>query len=302
MTQDLGQSISLYDTREGVVGAGLVIRRALPLRERRTIGPWCFLDHFGPATIPDPREGMWVGPHPHIGLQTVTWLTDGEVLHRDSLGSEQIIRPGQLNIMTSGSGISHTEETPPEHSSLLHGVQLWVALPEADSAREPGFEHHADLPRWRSGDVHITLITGQAAGERSPARVYSPMVGMELLVGRAGAHRVALDPRFEHGVIAMEGEAVVAGQALPIGKLMYLPPGHDQLPIETSSTARLILIGGEPFREQIMLWWNFVGRSAEEIMKAREQWLKADPRFGAVHGFDGDPLPPPEWVPLVAPR
>lgn len=297
--RDAPQEILIHEGREAILGSGMEIRRMLPVIKRRMVGPWCFLDHFGPASFTEPQEGMWVGPHPHIGLQTVTWMIDGEVLHRDSIGSEQLIKEGQLNLMTSGRGISHTEESPTANSGRLHGVQFWVALPDEHRHVDPSFEHHPVLPILDRGGLNITLFAGEALGERSPATVYSKMMGAQLLAAGADIFEVSLDERFEHGLVLLEGEASVAGQPLRVGQMAYLAPGHKRLRLKTQGPARLTLVGGLPFQEHILLWWNFVGRTAAEIAQAREAWIQQDPLFGRVDGFDGPPLLAPEWVPGI---
>ena len=291
----------LHEARQASLGSGMIIRRALPIIKQRMIGPWCFLDHFGPASFTEPHDGMWVGPHPHIGLQTVTWMIQGQVLHRDSLGSEQLIQAEQLNIMTSGRGISHTEESPTAHSGQLHGVQLWVALPDEHRHAPPSFEHHEALPVLTRQSLKITVFAGQGFKERSPATVYSPMLGAELLGEEPAKVTLPLEASFEHGLILTEGSAVVQGRPLGIGQLAYLAPGPSELVLETGPQTRLILIGGRPFQEPVLLWWNFVGRTAQELQEAREQWLREDPRFGQVRGFQGDRLVAPEWVPGLKP-
>src|SRR6201988_275271 len=173
-----GNDLEITVARNARVG-DITVRRMLPLRLRRSIGAWCFIDHYGPMDV-DGVTGMAVPPHPHIGLQTVTWLLSGNVLHRDSLGSEQLIRPGQLNLMTSGRGIAHAEESPAEHDPTLHGVQLWVALPDAGRQVDPAFEHHGELPATSLGGFMITVLTGELAGAASAATTFSPIVGAEL--------------------------------------------------------------------------------------------------------------------------
>ncbi|HVS31107.1 MAG TPA: pirin family protein [Thermoanaerobaculia bacterium] len=270
----------------------LEIRRLLPVRQRRLIGPWCFLDRYGPLSFTDEKP-MDVAPHPHIGLQTVTWLLSGEVLHRDSLGSEAMIRPGQLNVMTSGKGISHAEETPRSHSGVLSGVQLWVALPDAARHRDPSFEHHAELPRMDVRGADVTLFIGGG----SPASAYSPMVGAEARV-REGTS-LPLDGSFEHGVMLMEGDATADSVELEIDRLYHAAPGLDELPVETQRGARLMLLGGAPFGEQVYMWWNFVARSKEEIAAARADWEAH--RFGEVIGYEGARIEAPQFpVPAEA--
>ena len=265
--------------RSADLGEGTAVRRLLPTRGRRLVGPWCFLDHYGPEEVRGP--GMSVGPHPHIGIQTVSWLLEGEILHRDSLGSEQLIRPGQLNLMTSGRGIAHAEETPASHSPRLHGVQLWVALPESARHGAPAFQHVADLPEAGFGPVKATALIGALGGGESAAKVHSPMVGAELLALKAGDARIPLDPAFEHALALLEGRAASGGSALQTGFIYPLAPGSAFLDLNVDQGARLMLLGGTPFPEPILMWWNFVGRKPEELTEARADWEQGR-RFGAV--------------------
>jgi redox-sensitive bicupin YhaK (pirin superfamily) len=265
------------------------VTRTLPSRDRRMVGAWCFLDHYGPdraAAAP-----MRVPPHPHTGLQTVSWLLDGELLHRDSLGSEQLIRPGQLNLMTAGRAISHSEETPREHSPTLHGVQLWVALPDRHRGVEPSFDHHPELPLLTDTGVSVKVLMGELGGVIAPARTYSPLVSAEVRIEGADT-LLPLRPDFEYAILILSGTAIVDGEPLGVGPLLYLGCGRSDLALRADGTARLLLIGGEPFSEQIVMWWNFVERSHEEIVRAREDWMTGG-RFGVVQGYDGEPLPAP---------
>lgn len=287
------EAIITYTARDSELGGGLIIRRALPLRERRLIGPWCFLDHFGPLALDDAgRAGMHVGPHPHIGLQTVTWLIEGEVWHKDSLGSDMVIRPQQLNVMTAGRGISHSEETPADHGPMMHGVQLWVALPRAEAHREPAFEHHAALPHHTAGDAALTLIVGSHDGQTSPATVYWPAICLDGDMPQGGEAVVPLDPSFEHGVITLTGALTIDGVALPIGQLAYLGPGRDEVCVRAEAGTRWFLVGGAPFEDEITMWWNFVGTRAE-IEAATDEWNARDARFGTVAGWGDAYLPAP---------
>jgi redox-sensitive bicupin YhaK (pirin superfamily) len=273
------------------LGRYTTVRRLLPQRQRRMVGAWCFVDHFGPDDVAR-RPGMEVPPHPHTGLQTVTWLLDGEILHRDSLGNVQPIRPGQLNVMTSGRGIAHSERSPATHPPLMHGVQLWVALPDPARAGAPGFAHHAALPGWRDGDLDVTLLVGEMAGERSPAVVHTPLVGAQL---QARGPRVAALPlrrEFEYAMLAMSGAADVDGIPLTPGALLYLGAGRDTVRLSAAPGTRLMLLGGAPFDEPLVMWWNFVGQSHEEIAAAREDWM-AGRRFGTVADDAAPPLPAP---------
>lgn len=281
-----------YESRKSELGAGLIIRRSLPLRRRRMIGAWCFLDHFGPMSVEDRRKAMWVGPHPHIGLQTVTWLLEGEVLHRDSIGSNQIIRPGQLNVMTSGQGISHTEETPEEHSEHLHGVQFWVALPEADRNGPARFEHHPQVPHVEIADANATVFFGRGLGVESPAATFSDMVGIDIELGDA-AIVLERESDWEYGIVSLTESIEIDGEPLEVGELLYVSPGTGDPRLSGPSGARIIVVGGLPFDEKILLWWNFVARSHDEIVEARRQW-EAGERFGEVEGFEGSPLEAPE--------
>jgi redox-sensitive bicupin YhaK (pirin superfamily) len=273
------------------LGRYTTVRRLLPQRSRRMIGAWCFVDHFGPDDVTD-RPGMQVPPHPHTGLQTATWLVDGEIVHRDSVGSDQTIRPGQLNLMTSGRGIAHSEQSAAEHPPVMHGLQLWVALPESARHGEPRFAHHAVLPSLRAGDADVTVVVGEVGGGRSPAETLTPLLGAELHLPAGGAAHLALDPAFEYGLLAMTGTATVAGTPLEPGGLLYLGSGRSALDVAAAGPARLFLLGGEPFAEPLVMWWNFVGRTHEDIARARVDWA-AGRRFGTVGGCVADPLPAP---------
>ena len=270
----------------------LDIRRALPLRQRRLVGPWCFLDRYGPLSFSDAKP-MDVAPHPHIGLQTVSWLLDGEVLHHDSLGYEAMVRPGELNVMTSGRGISHSEETPRRHSGILNGVQLWVALPDASRDAAPAFEHHPTLPVHESRDARVTLFMGSLGGATSPATAHSPILGADATIARSGRVELPLDPAFEHALFVTEGAAAAEGDVLVPDVLYYLAPGRDELSITTTAGARVLLLGGPPFTERILMWWNFVARTHEELAAAREEWEEGSGRFGTVRGYDGPSVPAP---------
>ena len=273
------------------LGRYTTVRRLLPQRRRRMVGAWCFVDHFGPDDVRG-RPGMQVPPHPHTGLQTVTWLVDGEILHRDSLGSVQSIRPGQLNLMTSGRGIAHSEQSPPDHPDVVHGLQLWVALPDDVRHGPPRFDHHPSLPVVRDGAATVTVVVGELAGERSPAAAFTPLVGAEVLLPEGGQHRLAVDPAFEHAVVVMSGTARIGEDLLSPGTLLHLAPGRSEIAVAAEAEARLFLLGGEPFDEPLVMWWNFVGRSHEEIAEARDAWMTGT-RFGSVEGCMRDALPAP---------
>jgi redox-sensitive bicupin YhaK (pirin superfamily) len=288
-----GPASELLYAREVVIGTrdGTAVFRTLPNKERRMIGAWCFVDHYGPTDITG-KPGMSVAPHPHSGLQTVSWLVAGEVLHHDSLGNEQLIVPGQLNLMTAGHGISHAEQSPAQRSPILHGVQLWVALPGSDREVGGHFEHHADLPSGHRDGLGITVLMGQLAGLASPAKTYTPIVGAQLSARAGTTATVPLNPEFEHGLLDLDDGKV----------LEYLGLGRDHLELTAERDSRWLLLGGVPFTEEIVMWWNFVGRSHDDIVRMREQWATGD-RYGTVTGFDGAPLPaPPMPATTLVPR
>ena len=272
---------------------GLAVTRTLPNRRRRMVGAWCFLDAYGPHDLTGTR-GMRIGPHPHTGLQTVSWLISGEILHTDSVGSRQEIRPGQLNLMTAGRGIAHAEQTPDRHSGLLQGVQLWVVLPGSDRDVPPAFDHHADLPVVANGGLSATVLMGTLAGATSPARCYTPLVGAEVTL--SGDASLELRTDFEYAVLVLDGAPTVNGVNLKPGPLLYLGDGRSSVSFGTDGPARVLLLGGEPFGEKIVMWWNFVARDHDEIVESRHDWaesMNTGGRFGVVDGYDGDPLPPP---------
>lgn len=298
--------VELIEPRDVPLGGprAMTVRRTLPARRRSLIGPFCFVDHYGPDDI-SVTGGMDVAPHPHTGLQTVTWLFTGRVLHRDALGSVQSIAPGQLNLMTAGNGICHSEEGTlrrfPEQG-VLHGVQLWTALPD-DARHGPGdFEHVAQVPVADVDGATVRVFMGTLAGVTSPARGYSPLVAAQVDVPAGARVRLGVDPGFEHGVLVDAGDLAVDGTDVPEAWLAYAAPGREEIELVAGDRpVRAVLIGGEPFGEQILMWWNFVTRTHEETVEARRLWQAAiagDPegvaRFGEVTGYDGPPLPAPE--------
>ncbi|MEU8096633.1 pirin family protein [Streptomyces rubiginosohelvolus] len=282
----------LLAPRRVQLGESTEVRRLLPNLGRRMVGAWAFVDHYGPDDIAD-EPGMQVPPHPHMGLQTVSWLHDGEVLHRDSLGSLQTVRPRELGLMTSGRAISHSEESPKEHARLLHGAQLWVALPDAHRHVEPHFQHHVDLPVVTAPGLSATVILGELDGAASPGTAYTPIVGADLSLTAGAETRLPLDPDFEYAVLSMAGEAEVDGVPVLPGSMLYLGCGRTELPLRAVSDAGLMLLGGEPFEEELVMFWNFIARSGEEIVQARKDWEEGS-RFGEVQGYDGARLSAPE--------
>ncbi|MGW7366637.1 pirin family protein [Streptomyces sp. NPDC054841] len=270
----------------------MTVRRTLPQRARTLIGAWCFADHYGPDEVAV-SGGMDVAPHPHTGLQTVSWLFSGEIEHRDSLGSHAFVRPGELNLMTGGYGISHSEVSTPG-TTVLHGVQLWVALPEEHRDTGRDFQHHAPKP-VRFDGAEIRVFLGTLAGETSPVRTFTPLLGAELLLAPGATVTLPADPAFEHGLLVDAGDVRFAGTLLRPAELGYAGTGTDTLTLtnESDSPARVVLLGGTPFEEEIVMWWNFIGRSHQDIVEAREAWEDASDRFGTVDGYPGGRLPAP---------
>jgi redox-sensitive bicupin YhaK (pirin superfamily) len=300
--------VEILTPREVPLGGlrAMTVRRTLPQRDRTLIGAWCFADHYGPDAVTE-TGGMVVSPHPHTGLQTVSWLFAGEIEHRDSAGNHAIVRPGELNLMTGGSGVSHSEVST-SGVTTLHGVQLWVALPAGSRSADRGFEHYAPPlvtgPGWRA-----RVFLGSKLGSTSPVRTYSPLLGAEIELEPGGMLVLPLDSTYEHGVLLDTGSVVVDGQQVKPAELGYAAPGRRTLTLEALEASRLLLLGGPPFGEQIVMWWNFIGRSHDEIAAYRAEWQAqiapdgavvkdsqrmADGRFGVVVGDHLPPIPAPE--------
>lgn len=267
------------------------VRRTLPQRSRSLIGAWCFVDHYGPDLVAE-RGGMVVPPHPHTGLQTVSWLFAGEVEHRDSVGSHVMVRPGELNLMTAGHGIAHSEVST-DATVLLHGAQLWIALPDALRDTSPFFEHFVPEPVTFDGAT-VSVFLGSLIGSTSTARTFSPVVGAQLDIPAGTTVTLPVDPAFEHGVLLDAGSLTVDGATVAPSELLYLPAGAPTITFTAGMDAvRLLLIGGAPFGERIIMWWNFIGRTHEEIVAYRSDWASGAPRFGEVD-YPGAALPAPE--------
>ena len=230
-----------------------------------------------------------MGPHPHIGLQTFTWMIQGEALHRDSLGNVQVIRPGQVNLMTAGHGIAHTEESLPDERHA-HAAQLWIALPYEQRDIAPAFDHHPDLPRWQEQGVTFTLLAGALDGRQAPCRLYSPLLGADLACHDASTLQLTLDPHFEYGLLPLEGGLEVGGEHFAVNELAYLGDGRDGLQLQLDPGARVLLLGGAPFGAEIFMWWNFVGHSKGEIARAQKAWEEGDARFGRLDALEGPRL------------
>ena len=285
-----GPVAELYESRRVPLGGvrGMRVDRVLPQRSLPTVGGWCFLDRFGPQ-----RTDMRVLPHPHTGLQTVTWPLLGEIRHRDSLGSDVLVRPGQLNLMTAGRGVAHSEFSMGE-APLLHGLQLWLALPPDRAGIEPAFEQHTELPRIEDGGLRATVLVGALGEATSPATVHTPLVGADLSLAAGASAALPLRPGFEHALLVIEGELDVSGTTLPAGPLLYLGTGRAELALTARGPVCAILLGGEPFPGELVMWWNFVGAGHEEIAAARADWENGSARFGRVAGHGGERIPAPE--------
>lgn len=290
---DASPGVEVLQPREVPLGGPRAIRvqRTLPQRQRSLVGAWCFIDHYGPV---DAR--MDVPPHPHTGLQTVSWLFSGEVEHRDSAGVHAVVRPGELNLMTAGAGICHSEVSL-DSGALLHGVQLWVALPGSDRDTGRDFAHYTPAPMALPGAT-ARVFLGELAGGRSPVPTATPLLGAQIDLDGGAALDIDVDPAFEHGVLCDSGTVHVDGTALAIAELAYRSPGQARLQVQNAGEgpARVLLLGGMPFTEELVMWWNFVGRSHEDIVNYRQLWEDADDRFGAVQGYRGAlarlPAPP----------
>ncbi|MCB5167495.1 pirin family protein [Streptomyces bambusae] len=288
------QEIEVLTARDVPLGGvrAMTVRRTLPQRARTLIGAWCFADHYGPDRVAE-TGGMDVAPHPHTGLQTVSWLFSGEIEHRDSLGSHAFVRPGELNLMTGGLGISHTEVSTPG-TTVLHGVQLWVALPAEHRHAPRDFQHHAP-GRLRIDGAELRVFLGSLAGETSPVRTFTPLLGAEVVLDAGAEVTLDVAAEFEHGLLVDEGTVRFGGTSLRPAELGYASPGRSTLTLvnESGRPARAVLLGGPPFDEEIVMWWNFIGRSHEDIVAARADWERASDRFGTVDGYPGPRLPAP---------
>jgi quercetin 2,3-dioxygenase len=276
------------------------VRRTLPQRHRSLIGAWCFVDHYGPDDVAD-SGGMSVAPHPHTGLQTVSWLFTGEVEHRDSAGHHAMVRPGEVNLMTAGRGISHSEVSTPSTTSL-HGAQLWVALPDSDRGTDPTFAHHAPDPVVGAG-WEARVFLGSLLGDTSPVPTYTPLLGAELLLEPRTNLGLDVEEAFEHGVLVDTGILGVHGIEAKQHDLAYVPPGRRTLTLTSyDEPVRLLLLGGPPFGEAIVMWWNLVARTHEEVVAWRAAWQAQITDAGLTDGWFGipvgDELPPIPAPPL----
>ncbi|MDF9714569.1 pirin family protein [Nocardioides sp. ChNu-99] len=301
--------VELLTPRDVPLGGprAMLVRRTLPQRQRSLIGAWCFLDHYGPDLVAE-SGGMSVAPHPHTGLPTVSWLFTGEIEHRDSVGSHAMVRPGEVNLMTAGRGISHSEVSTPG-TTTLHGAQLWVALPDAQRDTAPAFQHHAP-PLVTAPGVEARVFLGSLLGSTSPVATFTPLLGAELVLEPGADLPLDVDPTYEHGVLVDRGAVAVEGLPAAPADLAYVAPGRESLRLVAGPEgARVLVLGGPPFGEAIVMWWNFVGRTHEEVVAYREAWQAqvtaggpavvtdsqdvADGRFGVVPDDHLPPIPAP---------
>lgn len=287
--------------RQHALSDTLTVARSLPHRSRRMIGAWCFSDHIGPAQFPA-DQGLHVGEHPHTRLQTFTWMIEGEMLHRDSLGSDLVIRPGQVNLMTAGHGIAHTEDSVAA-GARLHGAQLWIAMPDSHAECAPAFDHYPQLPQWQAQGVQWSLLVGSYDGQNAPTKVFTPLLGLEVLHTGTQPIDITVQRRanFEYGISALEGNWQALSDAegadtagIPMDELTYWAPGSAQAwTLRLQPGARLLVLGGEPFAEPMKMWWNFVGPDNAYLQQAVADWQAQAPRFGPVEGGQGRRLEAP---------
>ncbi|GAA1353116.1 pirin family protein [Falsarthrobacter nasiphocae] len=303
-----GGHVTVLDPREVPLGGlrAMSVRRTLPARGRSLVGPWCFLDHYGPNSV-ESTGGMRVPAHPHTGLQTASWLFSGGIDHADSSGGTARVAPGELDLMTAGRGINHSEFSAPG-TSVLHGAQLWIALPDHARFAEPRLESYTPEP-VRTGGATVRVFLGEILGVASPVEAFSPIVGAEILLDPGSRVNIPVRESFEHAILLDDGAAdlrVAPSPAGPLGpvtavsraQLAVVGSGATELEVTNTGegTLRILLIGGEPFGEEILMWWNFVGREDAEIRAWRSEWQDAlegrETRFGEL--VSGEPIPAPE--------
>jgi redox-sensitive bicupin YhaK (pirin superfamily) len=306
-THEAPPPVEVLEPREVPLGGprAMTVRRTLPQRRRSLIGAWCFLDHYGPDDVgADGRHGMVVPGHPHTGLATVTWLFEGEVEHRDTTGAVAIVRPGEVDLMTAGDGVAHSEYSTPA-TRRLHGAQLWLALPDAERRGPRRFEQDRPAP-VRSGPAEVIVFLGSWLGTTARPRTATAVLGAEVRLPAGSTWSAPVPGGYELGVLVDAGRIRVEGVPVEPARLAALPAGRDRLEIEVlpGEDARLLVLGGEPLDEPIVMWWNFVARSHEEIVAARDDWQRqvegerssdaADGRFGPHPEAWHDVLPAPE--------
>src|ERR1041384_5429744 len=285
-----GPALERLPAHETSLGS-LKVLRALPIRQKRLVGPWCFLDRFGPLSFGEAKP-MDVAPHPHIGLQTVSWLLEGEIVHKDSLGNEALLMPRGVNVMTSGGGIAHAEETPSKNSGLLNGVQLWVALPDAHRHGPASFQHIDEVPIIEQVGGTVSVFAGSVLRYSSPAKHVSNVLGAEIALSVTASLELPLDQSFEYAALLLTGDAEIDGQSIDATGLWNLGTSRSVVEFKSRNGCRVLLIGGPPFPEKILMWWNFFARTPEEIAQARSDWQRHQ-TFGEVQAYRGPRLDAP---------
>lgn len=284
----------VFESRQASIG-DLVVQRALPNKNRRTVGAWCFLDHLGPVSL-DPDRSIDVAPHPHIGLHTITWLFEGSLVHRDSLGTEQLLVRGELNVMSAGGGVVHSEERPEEYGPLLHGAQLWVAQPETERHGAPGFTHVAHVPEVELPNAHLHVFAGAWAGGRAPTQLPNESAAAEIRL-RPGRSEFPLSPNHEHGLFVVNGAVRWGTNLARAGQFLVQPPGAGTMVLEAAESAVVIVLSGEPWTDKLYMWWNFVARTPEEVTEAYRAWVEPSSRFGSIDSTLARVIPPPPpWL------
>lgn len=285
----------LFDALQRPLTPQLTIRRALPQKGLRMVGPWCFLDHFGPVSPADYAD-FDVATHPHCGLQTVTWLFSGQLLHHDSLGYQQPLRRGQLNLMTSGHGMSHAEVADRQLTEPLHGLQLWAALPPAWQNGPARFDHYREVPHFALAECTAELLLGEyvdrAHGRRyqSPGICYHPTLAMILKTPRSTVLNLALEHEFEHALYVVSGQVDTLEQRLAPYQILQLGSDRSHVTLELGADTVLLLLGGEPFEQPVRMWWNFVAMDLAALRQAEQQWNIGHARFGDVPSYHGERL------------
>lgn len=287
-SEHLQRDATVYQTLQRQLTESMTVHRVFPQRAIRMIGPWCFLDHFGPIPSADYQK-FNIPPHPHIGLQTITWLFSGQLLHQDSLGYEQPLRSGQLNLMTAGRGISHAEVADHNPDQPLHGLQLWCALPPVHEQTEPRFDHYQQLPKFALGDVTATLIIGSYHNSdrrhTSPALSFSPSLALLLQTPQATATELTLERDFEYGLYVVAGQVNTLQQTVRSHQLLSLGANRHHLTLELSADAIVLVLAGEAFEQPVKMWWNFVSGSQQRVEQAQRDWDAGHERFGKVANY-----------------
>ncbi|NLD10099.1 MAG: pirin family protein [Xanthomonadaceae bacterium] len=269
--------ITRIPTRTAEIMPGQPVKRALPNRNCPRIGAWCFLDYLhiksvDPKNLNDPSKKINVAPHPHIGLQTFTWMLQGEIVHHDSLGNHSIIRPYEVNLMTAGNGIVHTEVSEPNYHGPLKTLQFWIALPKEKSSNPSSFKHYDDLPMFSHEGLIIHLFMGRFLGYRAPTQSYSPLMGADIMAHESKTCTLPLDPEFEYGIFITEGAVEIDGEHYNDDEFIAIETGQISLTLTLEKGTHIALIGGTPLTEPLIIWWNFVAHDPAQIEAATRDW------------------------------